>query len=120
MNVLQGGRSESGAAAGRLLFFGKRVRWCEVEHYIQTELKNEWSSNTTPPMYLSGLAGTILFHVHKRQPQMWKAELLSLLKRSGFFYCTFNIQQFYVLLTQCIYVFCVDLRTNSDYFPIQH
>ena len=21
---------------------------------------------------------------------------------------------------QCIYVFCVDLRTNSDYFPIQH
>jgi len=33
---------------------------------------------------------------------------------------TFNIQQFCVLLTQCIYVFCVDLRTNSDYFPIQH
>jgi hypothetical protein len=22
----------------------------------------------------------------------------------------------YVLPTQCIYVFCVDLRTNSDYF----
>jgi hypothetical protein len=32
----------------------------------------------------------------------------------------FNIQQFYVLPTQCVYVFCVDLRTNSDYFPIQH
>ena len=32
----------------------------------------------------------------------------------------FNIQQFYVLPTQCIYVFCVDLRTNSHYFPIQH
>ena len=31
-----------------------------------------------------------------------------------------NIQQFHVLSTQCIYVFCVDLRTNSDYFPIQH
>ena len=30
------------------------------------------------------------------------------------------IQQFYVLPTQCIYVFCVDLRTNGDYFPIQH
>jgi hypothetical protein len=26
----------------------------------------------------------------------------------------------YVLPTQCIYVFCVDLRTNSDYFTIQH
>jgi hypothetical protein len=31
----------------------------------------------------------------------------------------FNIQQFYVLPTQCVYVFCVDLRINSDYFPIQ-
>jgi len=35
-------------------------------------------------------------------------------------YHQFNIQQFYVLPTQFIYVFCVDLRTNSDYFPIQH
>jgi len=33
---------------------------------------------------------------------------------------TFNSHQFYVLPTQCIYVFCVDLRTNSDYFPVQH
>ena len=33
---------------------------------------------------------------------------------------SFNIQQLYVLPTQCICVFCVDLRTNSDYFPIQH
>jgi len=34
-------------------------------------------------------------------------------------YYQFHIQQFYVLPTQCIYVFCVDLRTNSDYFPLQ-
>jgi hypothetical protein len=26
----------------------------------------------------------------------------------------------YVLPTQCIYVFCVDLRTSSDYFPTLH
>jgi len=26
---------------------------------------------------------------------------------------------FYVLLTQRVYVFCVDLRTNSDYFTVQ-
>jgi len=32
-------------------------------------------------------------------------------------YRQFNIQQFYVLPTQCIYVFCMDFRTNSDYFP---
>jgi hypothetical protein len=35
-------------------------------------------------------------------------------------YHQFNIQQFYVQPTHCIYVSSVDLRTNSDYFPIQH
>ena len=36
--------------------------------------------------------------------------------------CTtrFNIQKFYVLLTDCIYVFYTDLRTKSYYFRIQH
>jgi len=37
-----------------------------------------------------------------------------------YMYHQFNILQFYVLPTQCIYVFCVDLRTNSDYFHIWH
>ena len=37
-----------------------------------------------------------------------------------YMYGQFNIQQFHVLPTHCIYVFCVDLRTNSHYFPIQH
>ena len=32
-------------------------------------------------------------------------------------YHQFNIQQFYVLPTHCIYVFCVNLRTNSHYSP---
>ena len=27
---------------------------------------------------------------------------------------------FYVLPTQCVYVFCVDLRTNVDCFTVQH
>ena len=35
-------------------------------------------------------------------------------------YRQFKIQQFCVLPTQCIYVFYVDLRTNSDYFSVQH
>ena len=35
-------------------------------------------------------------------------------------YHQFNTHKFYVLPTQCTYVFCVDLRTNSDFFPIQH
>jgi len=31
-------------------------------------------------------------------------------------YRQFNIQQFYVLPTQCIYVFCVDLRKKQRLF----
>jgi len=43
------------------------------------------------------------------------------LKQSGYYmYHKFKIEQFYVLPTEYIYVFCVDLRINSDYFPIQH
>ena len=34
-------------------------------------------------------------------------------------YCAVRFT-FYVLPTQRIYVFCVDLRTNSDYFTLQH
>ena len=37
-----------------------------------------------------------------------------------YMYRQFNIQQFYVLPAQCTYVFCVDLRTNSDYFAKHH
>ena len=48
-------------------------------------------------------------------------EPIDVLNLTGYYmYRQFNIQQFYVLLTQCMYVFCADLRTNSDYFPIQH
>jgi hypothetical protein len=44
-----------------------------------------------------------------------------MVKPSGYCACRqCNMQQFHVLPTQCIYVFCMDLRTNSDYFPIQH
>jgi len=35
-------------------------------------------------------------------------------------YHQFIIQQLYVLPTQCIYVFYMYLRTNSEYFPIEH
>jgi len=42
-------------------------------------------------------------------------------KPSGYYiYQQFTIHKFYVLSTQCIYVLCVDLRTNSDYFPLHH
>jgi hypothetical protein len=47
--------------------------------------------------------------------------LLRVTQPSGYYtYCTtrFNIRKIQVLPTQCIYVFCVDLRTTSDHFPI--
>ena len=34
-------------------------------------------------------------------------------------YCAVR-STFYVLPTHCIYVFCMDLRTHSDYFTVQH
>jgi hypothetical protein len=37
-----------------------------------------------------------------------------------YMYRQFNIHKLYVLPTQFIYVFCVDLRTNSHYFLIHH
>jgi hypothetical protein len=44
----------------------------------------------------------------------------NLLKPSGnFTHHQFNIQKFDMLLRVSL-LFCVDLRTNSDYFPIQH
>ena len=43
------------------------------------------------------------------------------LKPSGYhMYRQCKVQQLHVQPTQCIYVSCVDLGTNSDYFPIQH
>jgi hypothetical protein len=51
---------------------------------------------------------------------MGAVSLVPLMTSGHYMYRQFNIQQFYVLPTQCIYVFCVDLRTNSHYFPIQH
>jgi len=45
----------------------------------------------------------------------------NILKSSGYYmYHQINSQQFYVLPTRCICVFCMDLRTNRGYFPIQH
>ena len=34
-------------------------------------------------------------------------------------YCAVR-SAFYVLSTQCIYLVCVDLRINSEYFTVQH
>jgi len=64
--------------------------------------------------------GTLIctFHAFEERTE---GKILNTLKPSGhYMYRQFNIHKFYVLPTHCIYVFCVDLRTNSDYFSIQH
>ena len=53
-------------------------------------------------------------------PEGCKAKRNPLQPNGHYMYRQFNINQFSLLPTQCIYVFCVYLRTNSDYFPIQH
>ena len=47
--------------------------------------------------------------------------MIQLLMRSSY-YVYLNIQHSQIprCAAQCIYVFCVDLWTNSDYFTVQH
>ena len=60
-------------------------------------------------------------HMYRRTVTICTAQRSPYVPHGGhYMYHQFNIQQFHVLPTQCIYVICVDLRTNSHYFPIQH
>jgi len=50
---------------------------------------------------------------------LYSTDWLVFINETECVYCAVR-STFYVLPTQCIYVFCVDLRTNSDYFTMQH
>ena len=50
---------------------------------------------------------------------LYRIEWLVFVTETECVYCAVR-STFYVLPTQCIYVFCVDLRTNRDYFTVQH
>jgi len=57
----------------------------------------------------------VILTVSEANGGLERSEGLSTLQHCGnFMYRQFNIQTFYVLPTQCIYVFCKDLRTNSN------
>jgi hypothetical protein len=68
----------------------------------------------------TGLSVTL----NNKQKRRWNRSWLNtpLLRSNSEKKCTtkFNTHKLYVLPTQRIDVFCVDLRTNSDYFPTQH
>ena len=76
--------------------------------------------NFLPLKRFEGALG--FMHSQKRVKKMiiHRTRLHNIKPSSNYMYHQFNIHKFYVLSTQCIYVFCVDLRTNSDYFPMQH
>ena len=77
------------------------IRKCDAESYVTVQLES---------YTLLQMAARIIGMSNSRNP----------LKPSGHYMNhQFNIQQFTVLPTLCIYVFCVDLRTNIDYFLIQ-
>jgi len=41
-------------------------------------------------------------------------------QRLLYYIAGFNNQKFFSLTIECVSVFCMDLITNCDYFPIQH
>ena len=98
----------------------------QSEHFLYTVIATFWW-----PVIMNKLHRSFTYTAWRQGLLLWKCtnrcRLPSLSrninpsKPSGhYMYRQFNIQQFHILPTQCIYVFCVDLRTNSDYFPIQH
>jgi hypothetical protein len=56
--------------------------------------------------------------------QVWSSSLgvgrLSTTPRTVLCITRFTVQKFYFRSTECIYVFCIALRTNSDFFFMQH
>ena len=53
------------------------------------------------------------FNITLKKRDLTPSRLNPLQPSGHYMYHQFNIQQFYVLPTECIYVFCVDLRTNN-------
>jgi len=86
-------------------------RW---QHNIKTDLKETGWKNID-------WINLVQFMDNWRVKMKHSIVLLNRLKPGGYYmYHQFNNHKSYVLPTQCIYVFSMDLRTNSDYFPVQH
>jgi hypothetical protein len=84
--------------------------YCALLHDIQ---KTWIPRNST--VTVSNVASFELLHFSFSKDNVWVRVILRI-SPGGY---AFN-NEFCILCTQCIYVFCVDLRTNSDYFPMQH
>jgi hypothetical protein len=98
----------------RLLYVPPVVTICTANgHYMYHQ-----RSLYVPPVVTICTAND---HYMYRQRSLYVPPVVTICTASDhYMYRQFNVQQFHVVPTQRIYVFCVDLRTNSDYFPIQH
>jgi len=73
------------------------------------------SATAVPHSFRGGLVNNILI-------KPGELGLISRFETLWFTLCTtgFNTENFQVLLTECMYVLCMDLKINNDYIPIQH
>jgi hypothetical protein len=87
---------------------------CSCQVLVKLNFLDRFSKNTQISNFMkSRPVGTELLHAG-RQMDRYNEPNSRFLR-----YCE-RPRKFYVLPTQYIYVFCVDLRTNSNYFRIQH
>jgi hypothetical protein len=119
------------SVAHELFLFFRELRIGQNRLRVSAESCAADSCTDTRPIHCSLRSPPVAVHVHHMSLHLSIPIHINIfhttegcfhtLKPSGhYMYHQFNIQQLHVLPTQCIYVFCVDLRTNSDYFPIQH
>ena len=99
---------------------------CLLSEHNAYEWRERW--RTADPRRIAQTQCTYQYHLHALKPistqfigwQLLQREQEFISDGSGYYmYHQFHIHKLYFPPTQCIYVFCVDLRINSDYFPIQ-
>jgi hypothetical protein len=87
---------------------------------IRTEWLNPGTVDRVRTCLYSGCQRHFIIRRHISELNNLYSHLKEVVRRGGhYMYHQFNNQHSHVLPTHCIYVFCVDLRTNSNYFPIQ-
>jgi hypothetical protein len=84
------------------------------DHYMYHQF-NIQQLYVLPTVYLCVLYGP----ENKPIISLYSINWLVFITETECVYCAVRSTR-YVLPTQCICVFCVDLRTNSDYFTLQH
>ena len=108
--------------------------WCRTEHSHFCQVKpTKGTENVSQPRVMWHFRCLALWHHKERRwnevqlrtnvaygIKCFHSTFVPLMPSGYYMYHQSNIHKFYVLPTQCICVCCVDLKTNSDYFPTQH